>query len=153
MSANRFTLESNILVYTVDTRDPLKQKLAIQIVQAAARVTCPLAMQALGEFFVAATRKVKLPPSLVQPHMAELLRTFETFSYSAEHILVASQESSLGRFQFWDAVLLASAAEAGCTICLSEDMANGPKLGPISVHNPFGDNNLTEAAREVLGLK
>lgn len=38
---------------------------------------------------------------------------------------------------FWDALLLASAIAAGCTIFLSEDMNGGQKIGALSIVNPF----------------
>lgn len=150
MSANRITLDSNILTYFVDARDPTKHKLAIEIIETAAQISCPLALQAVGEFYSAATRKVKLRSIDAQFRVSEFMRTFETFPYSRAAIFVGAQEAAAGRFQFWDAVLLASAAEAGCTICLSEDMADGARLGGITVRNPFGKEGLSKAAREVL---
>jgi predicted nucleic acid-binding protein len=49
-------------------------------------------------------------------------------------------------------VLLASAAEAGCTIILSEDMADGARFGSIVVANPFARDGAPAAAKAVLGL-
>ncbi|MGH6873194.1 MAG: hypothetical protein ACREHE_16990 [Rhizomicrobium sp.] len=126
--------------------------MAIEIVSAAVHVSCPLALQAIGEFYMAATRKVKLRPTDVQPRVSEFLRTFETFSCSRSAILLGSREAAAGRFQFWDAVLLASAAEFGCTVCFSGDMSDGARLDDIVVRNPFGESGLTEAARQALGL-
>ena len=56
-----------------------------------------------------------------------------------------------GRFAFWDAMLLAAAADAGCTVALSEDMEDGAGLGDIVVRNPFGKRGLSAAARDLLG--
>ena len=77
-----------LLAYAVDTRDPAKQQMAIEIVTTAARISCALALQAIGEFYVAATRKVKLRPLDVQPRVAEFLQTFETFSYSRAAVAI-----------------------------------------------------------------
>ena len=40
---------------------------------------------------------------------------------------------------FWDAMLWATAREAGCAIIVSEDMQHGRKLGGVTIFNPFGD--------------
>ncbi|MGH6952305.1 MAG: PIN domain-containing protein [Vitreimonas sp.] len=50
------------------------------------------------------------------------------------------------RVSFWDALLLASALAAGCTIFLSEDMNGGQKIEALSIVNPF-----TTAPEAVLG--
>ncbi len=153
MSADRFSLDTNILIYSADKRDARKHAFAIEIVTAAARKDCPLALQSLGEFYVTATRKAKLDPADAQKRADQLLTSFETFSYSRNAVAVALREAALGRFSFWDGVLLASAAEAGCTILFSEDMADGARLGTITVRQPFDQNGLAPLARQVLDLK
>jgi predicted nucleic acid-binding protein len=57
MNAEPFALDSNILVYTVDRSAREKQRRAREIVRLAASRPCVLALQSIGEFFVAATRK------------------------------------------------------------------------------------------------
>jgi predicted nucleic acid-binding protein len=74
------------------------------------------------------------------------------FAYSANALRIGMEEASLGKFSLWDGVLLASAAEAGCTVILSEDMQDGARLGPITICNPFGPDGLSAGAREALGL-
>jgi predicted nucleic acid-binding protein len=61
-------------------------------------------------------------------------------------------QSAAGRLSYWDALLLASCAQAGLTVLLSEDMQDGFKLGGVEVVNPFGPSGLSARAREVLGL-
>lgn len=48
--------------------------------------------------------------------------------------------------------MLASAEEAGCTLCYSEDMADGARLGAVTVRNPFGPRGLNEEAHAYLGM-
>lgn len=69
-----------------------------------------------------------------------------------EAVIRAMVEAEEGRFSFWDALLLAAAEEAGCTVCLSEDMADGAKLGRLVVRAPFAAGGLSQASRELLGL-
>jgi predicted nucleic acid-binding protein len=148
----RLTLDTNVLFYAFDARDPAKQKQAIDIIAAAAQVDCPLALQAIGEFYVATTRKAKLSAMVARREVENLVSAFDSFATTETTHLVAAQEASSGRLFYWDAVLLASAAEAGCTLCLSEDMQDGLRLGHITVHNPFGKQTIADAARRALGL-
>ena len=46
--------------------------------------------------------------------------------------------------------MLASAEEAGCMICFSEDMTDGARPGAVTVRNPFGPRGLNEEARAYL---
>jgi predicted nucleic acid-binding protein len=56
-----------------------------------------------------------------------------------------------GRFSYRDALLLATAAEAGCAAAISEDMGDGAALGPIRVVPAFaGDGGVNPAARALL---
>jgi predicted nucleic acid-binding protein len=151
MSAERFTLDTNVLVYAIDARDAAKQEIAVGIVERAVKCDCPLALQVIGEFYVAAASKLKLQPRDVASRARQLVLGFETFGYSASALRAALDGASDGRFGFWDAVLLASAAEAGCTTILSEDMANAARFGSIVVANPFGRGGLGEHAQALLG--
>ena len=150
MNGERFTLDTNVLVYSVDARDPRRQALALEIVRASVMRDCPLALQAIGEFYAACTAKLKLHPNDARDRSLQLLGSFETFGYSANAVRAALAEAGKGRFSFWDAVLLASAAEAGCSVVLSEDMQDGTRFGSIAVFSPFGKTGLSAAARDLL---
>ena len=56
-----------------------------------------------------------------------------------------------GRFQFFDALLLATARDAGCSAVVSEDMADGSALDGVHVIPAFAaGGGLPEAARALL---
>lgn len=146
MSARRFSLDSNLLVYVYDHRDKIKQSIAEQVVTAAAARDCMVGLQAIGEFHVASTRKKILAAADASRGVLYFLSTFPTFQPTLDAHRVAAREAMAGRFSYWDALLLASAAEAGCTLILSEDMRDGATLGGIVVRNPFGPKGLSAAA-------
>ena len=150
MSASRFSLDSNLLVYFFDPRDPLKQAAAQQIIFAAATRDCVLGLQSVGEFYSVVTRKKILSASLAGHEALNFLVTFPSFQASADCHRIAVREAVAGRFSYWDTVLLASADEAGCTVLLSEDMKDGATLGRITVRNPFGAKGLSAAALAAL---
>ncbi len=152
MSAERFTLDTNILVYAADAREERKRELAIRVIQAAVGLDCPLALQVVGEFYAAATAKLKLDAKDATTRAVQLIAGFDTFGTSV-HAVRAALEAPKGRFSYWDGVLLAAAAEAGCTTLFSEDMADGARFGSIGVANPFGRDGLAQHAKAVLGLE
>lgn len=152
MAAEHVTLDTNILVYAVDAFNDTRRERSIALITAAAAARCRLGVQAIGEFYRASTRRLKLSPAAALERANDLLDTFQTFPHSRDALRIALTEATKGRFSSWDAVLLASAEEAGCTLMLSEDMHDGAKLGNITVRNPFGAKGLTAVAKEALGL-
>lgn len=152
-STSRFTLDSNLLVYTVDTREGDKHRLAGQIILHAARHDCWLTLQSLSEFYTAATRKRIMPLAEAAAQVDDWLGLFRSVAVTANAIRVALADAVAGRASYWDALLVATAAEAGCTLVLSEDMADGARLGGIEIHNPFTRaGGLTTRARRLLEL-
>ena len=147
MSAERFTLDTNILVYAVDACEGRKRELAIRIIEAAVGLDCLLALQVVGEFYAAAAQ-LKLDAKDTTARAAQ----FATFGYSVHAARGALEEVPKGRFSYWDGVLLASAAEAGCTTIFSEDRADGARFGSIAVANPFRRDGLAPHAKAVWGL-
>ncbi|HZZ62580.1 MAG TPA: hypothetical protein VFE63_15675, partial [Roseiarcus sp.] len=82
MSAERFTLDANILVYAVDVREGRKRESAIRIIEAAVGLDCPLALQVVGEFYAAATAKLKLDAKDAAARAVQLTASFDTFGAS-----------------------------------------------------------------------
>lgn len=150
MNGERFTLDTNILVYSVDARDARKQTLALDVIAASVVRDCPLALQVIGEFYAAATAKLKLRADDASERSLQLLASFEIFAQSTNAVRAALKETAKSRFSFRDAVLLASAAEAGCSVILSEDMQDGARFGSIAICNPFGKTGLSPSARAIL---
>jgi predicted nucleic acid-binding protein len=42
-----------------------------------------------------------------------------------------------GTLWFYDALIIAAAADAGCRVLLTEDLQHGRKFGGVTVENPF----------------
>ena len=146
MTANRFTLDSNILVYATDRRDIARHDAAVEIIARAATRDCVIMVQALAEFFHVVTRK-GFVPRLEAAGQVNRWTTVFTVSAgaSAAALVAAMQASAAGHFQFYDALLLATARDAGCTVVLSEDMANGAALDGIRVVTAFGAHGVIGA--------
>jgi predicted nucleic acid-binding protein len=152
MVAERFSLDANVLVYVFDYRDSRRQALAVDLVASAQMADCWLANQALGEFYWAAVRKLRLPPPIAAEKVRDWMVAFPGIDTSRAALAAALDAAAEGRFAFWDAVLLAAAEEAGCAAVLSEDMHDGARFGKLTVRSPFDGDRLSPAARRLLDL-
>lgn len=133
--------------YAADAKD-FRRADAQQILASAAPRDCVLAVQALGEFFRVATNKKKMPGADAERLVSHWLSLWPNpLSYGEPEIRVAMHAAAAGRFQFWDAMLLATAGAAGCTALISEDMGHGAQLAGVTVVRAFqGDAVSPEAA-------
>lgn len=146
------TLDSNILVYTVDERDPEKQVAAQAMTQALRTAGGPLGLQVCGEFYRASTRRLLRAPWEAAQVARNLMIAFPLFTTTMRSMERALAEAASGRFSFWDANLLCAAEAAGCTFMISEDMKDGSRLGGVEVVGAFDDGEISERARAILGL-
>jgi hypothetical protein len=58
--------------------------------------------------------------------------------------------AAAGQASHRDALLVVTAAEAGCTAILAEDLADAATLAGVRVVNPFADGSLPPAAGALL---
>jgi predicted nucleic acid-binding protein len=150
---HRFTLDSNILVYSVASAAGARHELAAQIALRAVRLDCWLTLQALGEFYSVVTRKSMMPRREAAAQVNDWLLSFPVTTASAGAVQAALLLAAEGRASYWDGLLVTTAKEAGCHLALSEDMADGSVLGGVQIHNPFArSGGLTERTRTLLGL-
>lgn len=151
MTTRRFTVDTNVLVEAHDLAVPARQALAESFLRAAATADCTLTLQAIGEFYRAATRKLSAAPAKAAAHARGLMTTFPLTAPSAVALERALDAAEKGRFSLWDAYLLATADEAGCTTCFSLDMHDSAKLGGITIRRPYDANGLTSVAQALIG--
>lgn len=151
--SQRFTLDTNILVYVVDRAAGPRRDLAGEIVEHAVHLDCWLTLQSISEFYSVVTRKGMMPRSDAAAQAEDWLRLFRCGSHSIATLRTALALSASGRASFWDALLVATAAEAGCHVILTEDLDNGASLAGMRIHNPFDPaGGLTAEARQLLGM-
>jgi len=141
------------LIYSVDTTAAVRHGLAMQIVLAAARCDCWLTLQSVSEFYAASTRKRIIPPAVAAARANDWLTAFPQAAPTPTAVRTALGHAANGRASYWDALLISTAAEAGCLLILTEDLADGSMLSGVEIHNPFDPaGGLTGRARVLLGL-
>jgi predicted nucleic acid-binding protein len=136
MSVRSF-FDTNILLYADDESAPAKQRRSRDLVAEHRRSgTGIVSLQVLQEYFVNVTRKLHVDPRIAR-RKVELLAEFDVAAPEVSDILAAIDLHRLHDFSFWDALVLRSAQQAGCSVLLSEDFQHGRTIDGVQVVNPF----------------
>ena len=152
MSGERFTLDTNILVYSVDNAEGRRRDLAKQVIDLASYRDCRLTLQAVAEFYWVVTRKDRMPAASAAALVHSWLEVFPSIPHSRTAIQKAMTLASEGRASYWDAMLIATAAEGSCTVIVTEDLSDGATTGGLRVVNPFGQHGLSATVSSLLQL-
>lgn len=130
-------VDTNVLIYVHDPRDPVKQAKASALVVSLADGV--LLWQVACEF-VAASRKLVVSGYNQAQAFRDLarLRTVWTTSLPSTDVLDKA-ESLLGRYSlsFWDAMIIAACLESGVRQLYSEDFDAYANIDGLTITNPF----------------
>lgn len=137
MSVEKYTLDTNILVYSIDRQAGKRHRKSIELINKMTRCDCILTLQALCEFFSAVTCKNKMPYKDAQDQVNDWMILFPVVSTRAAALQRAMQAVDKHQFSFWDSVLIETAVHAGVTQFISEDMQHGQQWKGMLIHNPF----------------
>ncbi|WOK36152.1 PIN domain-containing protein [Sphingomonas sp. C3-2] len=140
---SRVALDTNILAYLAGVsraeEDDAKIAQTRQMMgRLSDRVSLIAPAQTLGELFVVLRRG----GATASEARAILLEFSEAFGTSASEVRTALTAADLvvdHKLQFWDALILTAAADAGCTLLLSEDMQSGFVTRGLTIVNPLAD--------------
>jgi len=134
---DRVFVDTNVLVYADDLDAGDKRGVAQALLQeliAGSRAV--VSTQVIQEFFVAATRKLGVPADIAR-RKVELLLRLDVVLVRPELILSAIDLSRLRSLSFWDALVVRSAASAGCGRLVTEDLSHGQVIDGVRIENPF----------------
>lgn len=137
MTATRFSVDTNILVYSIDTDAGIRHEQSRILMDALAERDCVLTLQALAEFFHAVTRKDKMPVDEAAAMVRDWMDLFPVAVPDGRALSEAVRLKSKHGFAFWDALLVQAARGAGVTRFLTEDMQDGRVVGALRLENPF----------------
>jgi len=130
-------IDTNIVVYANDMRDPEKQKTAVNLIAALMDSGGGvISTQVLQEYVVTALQKLHQRPDVVIRTIA-ILENLEVIQQSPEMIRKAVELKTLYHISFWDACIISNAEAAGCSTIVSEDLNSGQFYSGIAVINPF----------------
>lgn len=150
MSGETLTLDTNVLVYSVDRAAGPRHLIAKDIMLRAALLPCWLTLQSISEFYVVVTQKGMMLPEEAKSIAETMIDLFRVAPPSVAAARSALAQAAAGRVSYWDALLVATAAEAGCTTIFTEDLSHDTTISGVRVINPFGEEGLTPDAAALL---
>jgi predicted nucleic acid-binding protein len=133
MPGNAF-LDTNVLIYAVAQNDPRSVR-AEELLATGGSIS----VQVLNEFASVARRKLRMSWNEVM----EALNAIRVLCPSPAPITLKTHDAALAiaekyGYEIYDALIAASALEAGCATLYSEDMQHRQVLeGRLTVFNPF----------------
>lgn len=151
MSGERFTVDTNILVYAADELAGSKRDLAVEFMGRAVGCDCVLTLQSLTEFFHAVTRKGIVPARDAAAQVRDWMTIYPVVGADDATLAAALQTSTAHKLSIWDSMLIATAAVAGCAVVVSEDMQDRQRIGGVRLCNPFAAAGLSVDAKRLLG--
>jgi predicted nucleic acid-binding protein len=100
-----------------------------------------LSVQVLQEFYVNVVRKIAVPlsPSDARDRIRMLSR-WTVHSPLAHDVISGTEISEQHQISLWDAMIVRSASELGCTVLWSEDLNSGRRINGVEIRNPFSDD-------------
>jgi predicted nucleic acid-binding protein len=137
----RVALDSNILAYLAGVSRAAADGPKIDAVRALINklgeaVSLIAPAQTLGELFVVLLRGGASAED-ARAILLEFSGAFGTAASEGRTMLAAADLAVDHKLQFWDALIVTAAAEAGCTLLLSEDMEHGFVTRGLTVVNPL----------------
>ena len=130
-------IDSNVLVYFVDGRNPKKQSIARAILaKAMGNQQYVISPQVLNEFANVSLKKLGMSEDEVRQYIEAFQHIHVVFQQTGWTIRALEIRKQHG-LQFYDSLLLAAAESAGCDEFLTEDLSDGQVYCGIKAVNPF----------------
>jgi predicted nucleic acid-binding protein len=130
-------LDTNILIYQMDSRDALKQRKCRDLVRGLVlKHEAVISTQILQEFYVACTTKLKIKPILVKG-MMHGFENMEVVAVGPDLINEAVDTSIQYHISFWDSLVIVAAESAKCQFLITEDLNEGQVIRSVKIQNPM----------------
>jgi predicted nucleic acid-binding protein len=132
-------VDTNVLVYSRDPRDPAKQSGArdwIRLLWDGYRGRT--SAQVLSEFYDVATRKLR--PQVSHDDAWEEVQSYLSWNPQPINTDVLTRAREIERrygLSWWDCLVVGAAQEQDCALLLSEDLQDGADYAGVIVRSPF----------------
>lgn len=130
-------VDTNVLLYAYAEDAARKQDISVELLR---RLTLEregtLSIQVFSEFYHNATRKFRMSGVSAE----EAIRDFSTWRlHRPDHdsILSAIRLEQRSKIAWYDAMILNSAIETGCSVLWTEDFQDGQRFGDLVIRNPY----------------
>jgi predicted nucleic acid-binding protein len=139
MPGSPIFVDTNVLIYLRDSRDPERQRRAAEWMGHLWESRLGrLSVQVLHEYYVTVTGT--LDPGLPVEEARDDVLALEAWSPLPMTTRITESAWDVQErwgFSFWDSLIVASARVQGCSILLTEDLSHGQDLDGLRVVSPF----------------
>lgn len=136
---DRIFVDTNVLVYSRDASEPLKQEQALHwIAHLWEEKAGRLSYQVLNEFYVTVTQKLQpgMDAQSAREDVRDLL-SWRPISLNTDVLEEAWRIQDRYMLSWWDALIVSAAHVADCDYLLTEDLQENQVLAQVKVINPF----------------
>jgi len=130
-------VDTNVLIYAHDGGAGAKHRRALELLERLFEDRSgALSIQVLCEFYAAATKKLSMQSEEAEDIIADL-GGWPLHRPAHSDVLKATRLQRRYRIGWWDALIIQSAADLGCSILWTEDLRDGQRYAGVTVQNPF----------------
>ena len=130
-------VDTNVLVYAHDGGAGAKHRRAVELLERLFEDRSgAISIQVLSEFYAAVTKKLGMKGEEAEASIRDL-GSWVIHRPSHADLVQAIRLHRRYRIAWWDALVLNSAIELGCSVCWTEDLRDGQRYGAVTVRNPF----------------
>lgn len=136
----RCLIDTNVLIHTLDARNPKKQSAIDTLIELERAGDTVLSSQTLAEYANVALKKFGLPANNIYKHIEGCEMSFTVYVDSPAIVLEAVRGVRDHRFSYDDARIWAAAKLNQVAVILSEDFNVGATVEGVCFVNPFDVN-------------
>lgn len=130
-------IDTNVLVYAEEHSAGEKSAAARVLLERLPPETTLIPVYVLGELYRVLVHKAHRTAASARATVFGWGDSFPLIELSSSVMLSALDLAGQHQLRIWDSVVLASAADAGCRLLLSEDFQEGFTWSGVTVTNPF----------------
>ncbi len=138
--SDRYFLDTNIFVYSLDRVDPRKARISEELVtRGVGSGLGVISYQVVQEFMNVSLRQFRAAMTVaeLELYFFKVLLPMMTIPSSSGLFLEALRLQTVNQFAWYDSLIVAAALQGGCRILYTEDLQHGRRFGDLVIQNPF----------------
>ena len=138
--SDRYFLDTNIFVNSLDPVDPRKARIAEELVtRGVGSRLGVISYQVVQEFINVSLRQFRATMTVteLELYFFKVLLPMMTIPSSSGLFLEALRLQTANQIAWYDSLIVAAALQGNCKVLYSEDMQHGHRFGDLVVQNPF----------------
>jgi predicted nucleic acid-binding protein len=130
-------VDTNVILYACDASAVLKHDLSVALLaRLVADRSGVISIQVLVEFYANATRKFRMTSQEAEDMLADFAE-WQLHCPDYSSVVGAVHLQRRYKLAWYDAMILNSALESGCSILWTEDFSDGQRFGDLVIRNPY----------------